>query len=70
MNSLHFMNNNKQGINWLDLILIGLSLFVANIIEKAINLQNNVLSFLLFVVVAILLIVVTYFLKYLITRDE
>jgi hypothetical protein len=64
------MKEEKQGINWLDLILIGLSLFVANIIEKAINLQNNVLSFLLFVVVAILLIVVTYFLKYLITRDE
>ena len=64
------MREEKQGINWLDLILIGLSLFVANIIEKAINLQNNVLSFLLFVVVAILLIVVTYFLKYLITRDE
>ena len=64
------MKEEKQGINWLDIILIGLSLFVANIIEKAINLQNNVLSFLLFVVVAILLIVVTYFLKYLITRDE
>ena len=64
------MKEEKQGINWLDLILIGLSLFVANIIEKAINLQNNVLSFLIFVVVAILLIVVTYFLKYLITRDE
>ena len=64
------MKEEKQGINWLDLILIGLSLFVANIIEKAINLQNNVLSFLLFVVVAILLIVVTYFLKYLIRRDE
>jgi hypothetical protein len=64
------MKEEKQGINWLDLILIGLSLFVANIIEKAINLQNNVLSFLLFVVVAILLIVVAYFLKYLITRDE
>lgn len=64
------MREEKQGINWLDLILIGLSLFVANIIEKAINLQNNVLSFLLFVVVAILLIIVTYFLKYLITRDE
>ncbi|MBQ2225765.1 MAG: hypothetical protein II422_07420 [Prevotella sp.] len=64
------MKEEKQGINWLDLILIGLSLFVANIIEKAINLQNNVLSFLLFVVVAILLIIVTYFLKYLITRDE
>ena len=64
------MKEEKQGINWLDLILIGLSLFVANIIEKAINLQNNVLSFLLFVVVAILLIVVTYFIKYLITRDE
>lgn len=64
------MKEEKKGINWLDLILIGLSLFVANIIEKAINLQNNVLSFLLFVVVAILLIVVTYFLKYLITRDE
>ena len=64
------MKEEKQGINWLDLILIGLSLFVANIIEKAINLQNNELSFLLFVVVAILLIVVTYFLKYLITRDE
>lgn len=62
------MKEEKQGINWLDLILIGLSLFVANIIEKAINLQNNVLSFLLFVVVAILLIIVTYFLKYLITR--
>ena len=57
------MKEEKQGINWLDLILIGLSLFVANIIEKAINLQNNVLSFLLFVVVAILLIVATYFLK-------
>jgi hypothetical protein len=64
------MKEEKQGINWLDLILIGLSLFVANIIEKAINLQNNVLSFLLFVVVAILLIIVTYYLKYLITRDE
>ncbi len=64
------MKEEKQGINWLDLILIGLSLFVANIIEKAINLQNNVLSFLLFVVVAILLIIVTYFLKYMITRDE
>ena len=64
------MKEEKQGINWLDLILIGLSLFVANIIEKAINLQNYVLSFLLFVVVAILLIIVTYFLKYLITRDE
>jgi hypothetical protein len=64
------MKEEKQGINWLDLILIGLSLLVANIIEKAINLQNNVLSFLLFVVVAILLIIVTYFLKYLITRDE
>lgn len=64
------MKEEKQGINWLDLILIGLSLFVANIIENAINLQNNVLSFLLFVVVAILLIIVTYFLKYLITRDE
>ena len=64
------MKEEKQGINWLDLILIGLSLFVANIIEKAINLQNNVLSFLLFVVVAIILIIVTYFLKYLITRDE
>lgn len=64
------MKEEKKGINWLDLILIGLSLFVANIIEKAINLQNNVLSFLLFVVVAILLIIVTYFLKYLITRDE
>lgn len=64
------MKEEKQGINWLDLILIGLSLFGANIIEKAINLQNNVLSFLLFVVVAILLIIVTYFLKYLITRDE
>jgi hypothetical protein len=64
------MKEEKQGINWLDLILIGLSLFVANIIEKAINLQNNVLSFLLFVGVAILLIIVTYFLKYLITRDE
>ncbi|MBE6264738.1 MAG: hypothetical protein E7104_12450 [Prevotella sp.] len=63
------MKEEKQGINWLDLILIGLSLFVANIIEKAINLQNNVLSFLLFVVVAILLIIVTYFLKYLITRE-
>lgn len=64
------MKEEKKGINWLDLILIGLSLFVANIIEKAINLQNNVLSFLLFVFVAILLIIVTYFLKYLITRDE
>ena len=63
------MKEEKQGINWLDLILIGLSLFVANIIEKAINLQNSILSFLLFVAVAIILIIVTYFLKYVITRE-
>ena len=70
MNSLHFMNNNKQGINWLDLILIGLSLFVANVIENAIELQNKVLSFTLFVGITIVLILITYFLKYLLTRKE
>ncbi|MBQ7149602.1 MAG: hypothetical protein IJS06_01400 [Prevotella sp.] len=70
MNSLHFMNNNKQGINWLDLILIGLSLFVANVIENVIGLQNKVLSFTLFVGITIVLILITYFLKYLLTRRE
>ena len=70
MNSLHFMNNNKQDINWLDLILIGLSLFVANVIENVIGLQNKVLSFTLFVGITIVLILITYFLKYLLTRRE
>lgn len=70
MNSLHFMNNNKQSINWLDLILIGLSLFVANVIENVIGLQNKVLSFTLFVGITIVLILITYFLKYLLTRRE
>ena len=64
------MNNNKQGINWLDLILIGLSLFVANVIENVIGLQNKVLSFTLFVGITIVLILITYFLKYLLTRIE
>jgi hypothetical protein len=64
------MNNNKQGINWLDLILIGLSLFVANVIENVIGLQNKVLSFTLFVGITIVLILITYFLKYLLTRRE
>ena len=64
------MNNNKQGINWLDLILIGLSLFVANVIESVIGLQNKVLSFTLFVGITIVLILITYFLKYLLTRRE
>ncbi len=64
------MNNNKQGINWLDLILIGLSLFVANVIENVIGLQNKVLSFTLFMGITIVLILITYFLKYLLTRRE
>lgn len=64
------MNNNKQSINWLDLILIGLSLFVANVIENVIGLQNKVLSFTLFVGITIVLILITYFLKYLLTRRE
>ena len=53
-----------QGIDWKDLIIIGVSLFVANVMESILHIENKILAYAAFAGISLVLISVFYMIKY------
>ncbi len=55
----------SKNITWVDIIIIGVALFVANVLENMLHIENEILSFCAFIGFSAVLFFAFYYIKYL-----